>query len=609
MNSRLPFGINTGLLILFFLTSSEVMASTPTMGVDELSRGMRGIGLTVFHGTKIDTFQVEILGVLRNAFGPKTDIILGMLSGDPLEKMGGIAGMSGSPVYVDGRLIGAIAYGWSFSIEPIMGITPIGEMLDILDRSDGSISDHSSGARFPDEIDLADHEDNDWATEFGVGQMQKVKTPVYLSGFTADVIPELQNHLSSFGLLPVQGGGGTDASLAEPTLEPGAALGVQLIRGDFNMTAIGTLTYIEGTRLVGFGHPMLSSGATRLPMTTAFIHDVVGSQYQSFKLGAAVKQVGVITQDRSPGVGGVVGQKAEMMPTTISVRSADGERRYAMEVLRNRDLGPLLIQSAVVSSLISAEWVRGEATVRTTLSLKIEGRPDFIVENVYAGARGLGEGVMGVTRPLQLLLQNPFENVTVQSAAFELEVAGNVEAARIESIGLDRSRFEPGDPVGVEIGLRPYLEDPQILSTSITIPQHFRQGTLTLRISSARVHAVQESKRIPGRYRVSDVDALIDVLEQEHRNDILIVELLANRAGATVGGVEMSSLPPSVVAAMKTARRSGSAQSVSKSVLAESLVETNYVLSGQQTVFLPVGSEGPALRFGPSRTDPTPKKK
>ena len=176
----------------------------------------------------------------------------------------------------------------------------------------------------------------------------------------------------------------------------------------------------------------------------------------------------------------------------------------------------------------------------------------------------------------------------------------------IESIALDRSRFEPGDSVGVEIRLRPYLEERTSLRTTVVIPTHFREGTLTLRISSARSHLAQESKRIPGWYRVTDVDGLIRVLEREHRNDVLIVELLANRAGATVGGWEMSSLPPSVVRAMKSARRSGSVKPVSQSVLAESLVETKYVLAGQQTVFLSVGAEGQGLRFGPG---PTQKKK
>ena len=597
-------------LILFLVGFSHTCPDASMMGVDELARGMHGIGRTVFHGIRIDSFEVEILGILRNAFGPKTDIILARLSGEPLEKTGSIAGMSGSPVYVDGKLIGAIAYGWSFSIEPIMGITPIAEMLDIIRRPDEVSSARSRQFSLPSDSPLFEATaEAGRLFEVEIGQMQPVKTPVYLSGYSTAVVPRLRDQLAAYGLMPVQGGGGEDDSLPEATLEPGAALGVQLVRGDFNMTAIGTLTYVEGDRLIGFGHPLFSSGSTSLPMTTAFIHDVVASQFQSFKIGVAVKAVGTITQDRAAGIGGVIGQEAEMMPTAISIRSAGRAQHYKMEVIRNRDLGPLLVQAAVVSCLISAEKAQGEVTVRTSLTLKIEGRPDLVIENVYAGARGLGEGVLGVTRPMQLLLQNPFEEVRIEAAFFDLEVAEDVKAARIESIALDRSRFEPGDAIGVEIQLRPYLDKSVSIWTTVVIPKHFRQGTLTLRISSARRHRAQESKRIPGQYRVTSVEGLIRILEREHRNDVLIVELLADRAGATVGGLEMSSLPPSVVGAMRSVRRSGSVQPVSQSVLAESLVDTKYVLSGHQTVFLSVGTGGQGLRFGPSQSGPTQKKK
>ena len=609
MNSGLPKRIRFTLMLPVVLILSAPVQSASLLDVSELRRGMQGVGRTVFRGTRIDTFQVEILGVLKNAFGPKTNIILAMLSGDPLETTGGIAGMSGSPVYVDGRLIGAVAYGWAFSIEPIMGITPIGEMLEILERPDAAAHTSIGGSTSSLEMQLS----NVFSTipeGLDVGQMQRVKTPVYMSGFSSEVLPGLREAFASFGLLPVQGGGGTDESLPEPTLEPGAALGVQLIRGDFNMTAIGTLTHIEGDRLVGFGHPMLFSGSTRLPMTTAFIHDVVASQIQSFKLGAAVKQVGVITQDRAPGIGGVIGKEAEMMQASISVRSPNRAETFEMEVLRNRELSPLLIQSAVVSSILSAEKARGEATIRTTLKLQIDGRGDALeFMNVYAGSRGLGEGVMGVTRPMMFLLTNPFEKVRVASAEFDLTIDETIEAARIESIRLDRSRFEPGDRVGLTATLRPYLRESFTVGSSVTIPSYFHEGMLTLRVSSARAHLTQESKRIPGYFHVNDLDALIHVLENEHRNDALIVELLANRPGATVNGIEVSSLPPSVMVAMKGSRQSGNVRPVNQTVVSETIEQTDYVLSGQQIVFLSVGKEDGAIRFGPGQSGPGAKKK
>lgn len=599
-----PLWIRAGFsLVALVLTSlSSASAVTETMDVDALERGMRGYGLTVFHGTRIDTFQVEVLGVQRNAIGPGSDMILVKLSGDPIEKTGGIAGMSGSPVYVDGKLIGAVAYGWSFSIDPIMGVTPIGEMLEIVDRPDGGSAGYGTdlGYEAPGE-----------RTSAGVdgARLQKVRTPVYLSGFVEEALPGLQDRLEAYGLMPVQGGGGVDSSLPDAPLAPGAAVGVQLVRGDFSMTGIGTVTHVDGLRVLGLGHPMLFSGSTRLPMTTAFIHDVLPSQFISFKLGAAVNTVGAITQDRSPGVLGLLGETVEMMPTTITVKSPGVSNRFEMEVLRNRELGPMVVQAAVVSALFASEKARGEATVRTELTVDVAGYEPMTFENVYAGARGLGEGVMGVTRPIQLLVQNPFETVRIDSASVSLEVAEDVQAAAVHSIALDRSTFEPGDRVGVTVELRPYLDEPVTRQVTMTIPDHVREGTLMLRVSSARSHAAQESKRVPAAYRVSTVDALVRALRREHRNDEMIVELIANRPGATVAGVELSALPPSVAAAMKTSRRSRTVRAVNQTVLSKAVTATDFVLSGQQTVYLKVGGDGPSLRFSPVQPGPTPKKK
>jgi len=592
------------LLAVLFTSAPLASTETPIMGVDEIKRGMRGIGKTVFRGTRIDTFEVEILSVIKNQ-GPKSDRILAKVSGHSLEKTGGIQGMSGSPVYIDGKLIGAVAWGYPFALDPVMGITPIGEMLEIMERPEQ--------ATLPDAIDpppsYARLSDPSRPSTIEHGQLTPINAPVYVSGFSPEVVPRLRDELSGYGLVPVQGGGGYDPSLPEATLEPGSSLGVQLVRGDFNLTAIGTVTHVDGDRVVGFGHPMFYLGSSRLPMTTAFIHDVIANQFISFKIGSGGKQVGAITQDRATGIGGVIGGTAELMPTNISVRSSQNEWSYKMEVLRHRMLGPQFIQAAVVSSVLTASKAVGEATVKTRLSLKVEGHPELSFTNIYAGPRGLGEGILGVTRPIQLLLGNPFEEVRVESATFELDIDETTKAASIRSIELDRSRIEPGDRLGLRIEVAPYLGKAETIETLVVVPPHVRKGRLTLRVSSARSHVAQESKRIPGYYRVSSVDALLNVLERERTNNTMIVELIANRPGATVGGLELASLPPSVAAAMKQSRHSRNIRPVNQSVISSADVSTPYVLSGQQIVFLTIGSDGPALRFTPSQPGPTPKKK
>lgn len=567
------------------------------MSVDEIQRGMVGIGRTVFQGTRIDTFQVEVLGVLRNVLGPRSDIILARLSGGPLEETGVIAGMSGSPVYIQGKLIGAVAYRFgTFAKQPIAGITPIAEMIDVLKRPSappGATSSPGSWLRQSREGAPA------VAGPAGMeaGALRPVATPLVMSGFAPRVVAELREELLPLGLLPVQGGGGGDASLPSGPFEPGAPLGVQLIRGDFSVTGIGTLTYRDGDRVVGFGHPMLFGGSTAMPMTAAYIHQVLPSQYLSFKLGTASHPMGLIVQDRAPGIAGILGREAEMIPTRIEVRSPGNREGFRMEVLRNRDFGPLLVRMAVTSALISSEKLMGETTVRARTRIAVAGQPPLEVENIYAGARGLGEAVWGATTPLSRLMQNPFEPVRVEEVAFDLEVEERARAARIEAVRLQKARFQPGDTARVTVTLRPYLGDLQKVDTLLVIPAQARRGRLTLRVSSASAHAALEAKRVPGEYTPRDLAHLIRLLGRVERNDGLILELLSPRGGVTVEGREVSALPPSVLSALRLSRESGTVRRVRQTVLERMRIRTAHVLFGSQTVFIHIDRERNGVVF------------
>lgn len=575
-----------------------VSAKPDILPTSALSRGMKGVGRTVFHGTKIDSFDVEILAVLKNYLGAKSDVILARLSGGPIDRTEGILGMSGSPVYVDGKLIGAVSVGWAFSKEAIMGITPIEEMLEILDRPD-TISD----ARLNSGIGFASPRAQ---SPTDIGAPRRAVTPVFASGFPSAVIDELRGELAPFGLVPVQGAGGTDVDLPEAALEPGASIGVQFVRGDLSLTSIGTLTYIDGDRLVAFGHPMMFMGTTSMPMTSAYIHDVMPSQYFSWKFGSAVRQIGAVVQDRAPGVGGVIGRGVDMMPVSIVVRSQARSESYSVEVVRDRNFGPMFTRATVFSALLSSEQAMGDVTVKTRSRIALTGYEPLVMSNIYAGPMGLGEGVGGVTRPLELLMGNSYEEVRVEDASFELDVVETIQAAKIDGLRLDRSRFEAGDVVGLHVTVRPYLGEPQVIKTSITLPAFVEDQQLTLRVASAKDHNSADAKRVPAEYRPKNVTHLLRKLAELPRNDQLVIELSAPRRGATVEGREMATLPPSVLAALQMRRESGSIASVSRSVLVQDRLTTDFVLTGSQTVLLQVGDEQ-GLRFGgPQRRSPQP---
>ena len=565
-----------------------------TMPVEELRRGMRGIGRTVFQGMRIDTFQVEILGVLRNAIGPRSDLILARLSGGPLSNTGVILGMSGSPVYVDGKLVGAVSYRvGAFAKEPIAGITPIAAMVDLFNRPTAS-QGVSSAARLTESsvrrlVDL---------TGMDAAELTPISLPIVVSGFARQAVAEFRREFSKMGWTPVQGGGGMDPGLPAGAFEPGAALGVQLVRGDLSVTGIGTLTHRDGDRVVGFGHSMIFGGATALPMTAAYIHEVLPSQYASFKLGVAGKTMGAIVQDRAPGIAGTIGLDVDMMPAQINLRSPGKRAQFRMEVLRNRDLSPMLLNMAVFSAMISSEKLTGEVTVKSRVRIDLKGHPSVEAENVYAGPLGLGNAVLGVTAPFAKLIRNPFEPVQIERVTFDLDVeAERAHTAHIKSIGLQKTSFQPGDTVHVTVSLRPYWGELQQVQEALVIPNQTPGGRLILKVSNASAHQKQEAKRAPGEYNARDLDHLIRLLGRAGRNNEMVVELLSGAQGVTIEGREVSRLPPSVLSVLRFSRSSDVVKQVRQTVVQRARIPTDYVLSGSQVVVLNVNRKPNGVTF------------
>jgi len=563
---------------------ARTTGAQPYMPVDDIQRGMVGVGKTVFYGTQIDTFRAEILGVLRNVFGPKSDMILARLSGGPLAKTGVIAGMSGSPVYIDGKLIGAVGYaiGPVFVNEPIAGITPIGDMVALFDRPDTVAYE-----RMGQQNQLALDE---------IGSIKPVAVPLMLSGFAPQAVAEFREELMTYGFLPMQGGGGADTTLTVGTFEPGSPLGVQLIRGDMSVTGIGTLTHRVGNRIVGFGHEMLSMGTTEMPMTAGYIHHILSSQMSSFKLGVATQPMGVIVQDRVPGIAGVVGKKAHMMPMRIEVSSAGSHKIFHMDVLQSRLLGPVLARMAVVSSAISAEKLSGETTVEGAVTIYIKGHPPVQVKNKFTGLQGLGLSVLGLTQPLAQVMQNTFEPVGVDSVIFKLALQEETQAARISRVRLSTDHFEPGDTLRVDVTLAPLLGVEETFSLSLKIP-HYAKGRAILQVMSEQASRSENAKRAPGLYQAKRLEDVLRFIASPGRSDVLVMELLSGEQTVTVAGHEEGMLPESVKMVLSQARESDVIQQARQTVMGRVLKATDYVLVGNQTVLLNIGGENDGMMF------------
>ena len=313
------------------------------MPVQEIRRGMKGYGLSVFQGTKIERFSVKIIGVLRKT-GSGSDLILARLKGGPLARTGVIAGMSGSPVYIKGKLIGAVAYAWGFSKETIAGITPISEMLQTFRYKKKK---HHPGFRILGSGKTMLH---NRSVASANASFRRVATPLVISGIQPGVFDLVSGEMKKLGFLPVLGGsaGGKMDTATANKLLPGSAVGVQLVGGDMNMTGIGTVTYNGPEGILAFGHPMMRRGFCSFPMTSAYIHTVMPSLNVSFKMGSPIRTVGTIHQDRSPAIAGTMGLKPDTIPVKLSLNYGGKKFRYKYTIIRDRQLFSRLLASVLL---------------------------------------------------------------------------------------------------------------------------------------------------------------------------------------------------------------------------------------------------------------------
>ena len=328
-------------LTLALLAAGAASAATPFFPIEDIKPGMKGIGRTVFSGGLIEEFQVEILGVLEN-FGPGQSLILARLSGGPIERTGVMQGMSGSPVYIDGKLVGAVAMAFPFSKEPIAGIRPIAEMIpvgDIPRAAPARIAGLGSGllAGLPKRMEAV----------FGASRLAEISTPVSFSGFTRETMERFAPQLRTLGLEPLQGvsgGGRTSSAMGNPAaLKPGSMISVQLVTGDLSIGADGTVTHIDGEKVYAFGHRFMAVGTTDLPFARADVLALLPSVQSSFKISTARELMGVISQDRNTAVAGVLGRRAAMVPVSIRVTGAGGISSCSLSLTAN--LNPRLIRA------------------------------------------------------------------------------------------------------------------------------------------------------------------------------------------------------------------------------------------------------------------------
>lgn len=597
---------------LAIVLGSAPHATTPLMPVDEIRPGMTGVGRTVFEGTKLEDFKVHILGVLRNVQGPKRDLILARLEGGPLATTGVAQGMSGSPVYVDGRLIGAVSYSiGAFSKEPIAGITPIAEMKDatagptirsarvvrlempVTTESLAAALNATYGRLRPFAARPADVQGIGLPTAAGAelgAMMRPIATPLLLGGFEPEVAELVSGAFRQSGFSPVVTG--TAASSEQGPVGPlreGDAVGVSLVSGDLQMGATGTVTHIDGTQVYAFGHPFYNLGPTEFPMTRAHVYTMLPSLMSSFKISSLGETIGQMRQDRATAISGTLGSGPRLVPMTVTLRSDRGAgtapvtRTVKLELVNDQLFTPLLAYVAMFNTLGAHERQFGASTMAVKSVTRLKGHRALTLEDVFATDNSLLGAAQAVAAPLTMMLGNNIEAVTLDGIDVTVTASETPRTATIERVWLDDIRPRAGRTVQLKVLTRSYRGEDTISTVPLEIPASAPRE-LTVLVSDGRQLNAIEQRELRGALQPQTIAQLVKVLNDTRRNNRIYVRLLTGRAGAVVNGEAMTALPPSILAVLEAERNGGSFTPIRSAPLGEWEIATDAAVSGSRVL-------------------------
>jgi hypothetical protein len=600
---RLLFALATSLALMVV----SVPAAPPYYPIDQVKPGMVAIGYTVWEGVKVEQFKANILGVLRNVIGPRRDLILARLEGGPLAQTGVIAGMSGSPVYIDGQLVGAVSYSLgAFSKEPLAGITPIAEMIDAatLDtprapvmraRLETPVTRESLSAAMSASLfwmrPFADRPGDVQILGSGVnGQiatlLRPIATPLSMGGFDPQVSELLASAFRDYGFLPVAGVGAGAADLpgdgTSSPLKPGDAVGVNIVSGDFNMGATGTVTEVAGNRVYAFGHPFFNLGPVQFPMTRAYVHALLPSMTASMKIATTGEVIGTVQQDRATAIAGLLGAPPSTIPVKISLESDRGYKKsFQFQVVNDQLFTPLFAYASILSTLTSYERETGAATfnVKGTMNVKSHGQID--IEDLFSGDRASLSTAASVMAPLTFLLGNDFEPIEIQAVDLTIQSTEQPRTATIERVWLDGARARAGRTVPLKVLMRTYRGEEVVRTVPLEIPAN-ASGSLSVMVSDGSRLAQWERREVRQPSEPRSVPQLMRTLNTLRKNNRLYVRLLASDAGAVISGEPLSSLPPSVLGVLEADRSTGDFVPLRSATLGEWNLPTEFVVVGSR---------------------------
>jgi hypothetical protein len=585
--------------------SSKARAKKQILPLNEVREGMTGTAYTVFRGTQAEPFNVEIIGVLPNGIGPKQDMIVGKISGGKADRTQVFAGMSGSPVYINGKLAGAIAYAFPFSKEAICGITPIEQMVSMFEK----VEKKADAARTPRSYSFAELAADEWkpnyntaATTTGIipyggtagaafgaisGQsFRRISTPLSFNGFTQKTLDLFAPHLNQMGLLPVSGvssGSGLTklTKSDETTLVGGDSVSVALACGDFSIMASGTVTLRDESRIYAFGHPFLSLGAASLPMSESSVVIVVPNLNNSFKMAVSENLVGSMTQDLATGIYGNLGESPKMIPVKLNIQTSRNRKETLnFEIADDQLLTPLILNMTVFNAIVANERSLGEMAISIDGRINLKDHESIKISGRYAGQLASRLATNAVLIPAYNLSSSKFSNLKFTGIELTIVSSNESKSATLQRMTVDRAKASPGETIEVEAFIR--TDTGQVMSQKIpfTIPKDTPYGKLKITVGDG---STMQDKSVEKKFVPATLADLVDTINKVKKNDRLYLQAKRITTGAVIGSNEMPNLPPSVLATLNTSRTSSVYQPTLESIVAEiEIPRAQYVIVGLQ---------------------------
>jgi len=568
-----------------FALATALAAQTGFFPLQDIKPGMRGTGRTVFSGSEVDEFQVEILGVLDNV-GPKESLILARLSGGPLEHTGVMAGMSGSPVYIDGRLVGAVAMAFPFAKDPIAGIRPIQDMMRPatapVERAAIVLADR----------DLTRVLRRPEPTPAGEARMVDIATPISFGGFSRATLEAFGPQLRALGLEPRQGitaGGKVEPGMGNTAdLKPGSMISVELMAGDLSVGADGTVTHIDGNRVWAFGHRFLAVGATALPFARADVIALLPNLNTSFKLASAREWMGTISQDHDTAIAGELGKRAALVPVSIGVsRTGRPVESYQAQMVNDPLLSPLLLQMAVYSAIDATERTVGASSVRVTGEVEFQNAPAPVrLENMFAADNGSAMLVsLSAAVPVAYVMQGGFTSLALKKVAIHIEAFDQKKQLTIDGISVSRREARPGEKVLLNVVLAGENGAETKRQVEYQVPIGAEPGPLYFTVADANTANLADFRQILTTSPRS-AGQLIATVNNLHPNTKAYIRVWRTDPAFQLEGADLPDPPASValILAGSQSNLAGITQTRNSKIMGMEVDAGDMVVSGSKTI-------------------------